>query len=113
MGKRKTYTGEVISDKMQKTVIVRVKSLAKHAKYNRIMKIIKKFKVHDENNSAKLGDVVRIEETRPLSRSKFFRLIAVLKKAQAQGVEVKEEITEHTPSKEKPEEKEITEEKKP
>jgi small subunit ribosomal protein S17 len=82
----------VISDKMQKTVVVRVTKLSKHPKYSRIMKSYIKFKVHDEKGLAKIGDMVRIEETRPLSKDKRFRLIAVVTKAAAGQVEIKEEI---------------------
>jgi small subunit ribosomal protein S17 len=76
--KRKIRTGWVISDKMQKTIIVRVMRLAKHPRYNRIIKKYNKFKVHDENNKAKIGNQVRIEETRPLSKQKRWHLIEVL-----------------------------------
>jgi small subunit ribosomal protein S17 len=106
MGRRKTYSGMVISDKMHKTIVVRVKSLAKHVKYNRITKAVNKFKVHDEKNNAKVGDWVRIEQTRPISKDKFFRLVEVIKRAEARGLEVKEEITEQTTAKEKDKEKE-------
>jgi small subunit ribosomal protein S17 len=89
MGKRKEFTGTVISDKMQKTIIVRVTRMSKHPKYSRIMKRYNKFKVHDEKNTAKIGDIVRIEETRPLSKDKRFRLIEILKKGHI-SVEIKE-----------------------
>ena len=92
MGKRREYVGTVISDKMQKTVIVKIMHLSKHKKYGRIMKGYSKFKTHDEKNIAKLGDTVRIAETRPLSKDKRFRLIKVVKKAKAAQVELKEEI---------------------
>lgn len=92
MGRRRQYIGTVISDKMQKTVIVRISHLAKHPKYNRIVKRYNKFKVHDEKDIAKLGDLVRIEETRPLSKDKRFRLVEVIKKAQIPHIEIKEEI---------------------
>ena len=81
--KRKLRTGIVISDKMHKTVIVRVATSSKHPKYNRIMKHYARFKAHDENNTAKIGDTVLIEESRPLSRDKRWRLVEVLKKNQA------------------------------
>ncbi len=82
MNKRKEFTGTVISDRMQKTIIVKVMRISKHPKYGRIMKKYNKFKAHDEKNSAKVGDVVRIKETRPLSKDKRFRLIEIIKKAQ-------------------------------
>ena len=91
MGRRKEFQGEVISNKMKKTIVVRVEHLTKHPKYGRIMKGYKKFKVHDENNSAQEGDVVRIQETRPLSKEKRFRLKTIVRKAALTKVEVKEE----------------------
>jgi len=78
----KVRTGLVISDKMKKTIIVRVARLAKHPKYGKVIKKSNKFKVHDEKNIAKIGDIVRIEETRPLSKDKRWRLIEVIKKVQ-------------------------------
>ncbi len=80
MGKRKGFNGTVTSDKMQKTIIVKVVNLVKHKKYGRIVRKYTSYKVHDEGNSAKKGDLVRIEETRPLSKDKRFRLIEILKK---------------------------------
>jgi small subunit ribosomal protein S17 len=77
--KRKTRIGRVVSDKMQKTIIVRVMRLTKHPRYKKIMKKYNKFKVHDEHNKAKLGDLVKIEETRPLSKEKRWRLVEILK----------------------------------
>lgn len=91
MGKRKEYSGVVISDKMQKTCIVRVRRLSKHPKYGRIVKQLNKFKVHDEKNAAKTGDTVIIEETRPMSKDKRFRLLKVIKKAQTPDIAIKEE----------------------
>lgn len=90
MGKRREYEGLVISDKMQKTIIVRVMRMSKHPKYAKIMKKYSKFKAHDQNNTAKIGDTVRIIETRPLSKDKRYRLAAVVKKA-ASYAQVKEE----------------------
>ena len=92
MGKRKQYIGTVISDKMQKTIVVRTVRTAKHPQYGRIVKKYNKFKVHDEKSIAKLDDVVRIEESRPLSKDKHFRLVEVIKKAQIPHIEIKEEI---------------------
>ena len=77
--KRKIRSGTVISDKMQKTIIVKVMRLAKHPRYNRIIKKYNKFKVHDENNKAKIGNLVEIEETRPISKDKRWRLVEILK----------------------------------
>ncbi|MBL7151076.1 MAG: 30S ribosomal protein S17 [Candidatus Omnitrophica bacterium] len=90
MGKRREYEGIVISDKMQKTIIVRVMRMSKHPKYAKIMKKYSKFKAHDQNNTAKIGDTVRIIETRPLSKDKRYRLAAIVKKA-ASYAQVKEE----------------------
>jgi small subunit ribosomal protein S17 len=92
MGKRKEFTGTVISDKMQKTRIVRTMRLSKHPKYGKIVKKYNKFKAHDEKNISHTNDIVRIQETRPLSKDKRFRIVAILKKAEISGVQAKEEI---------------------
>ena len=78
---RKVYTGRVVSDKMDKTVTVMVETYKKHKLYGKRVKYSKKFKAHDEQNEAKIGDVVRIMETRPLSATKRFRLVEVVEKA--------------------------------
>jgi small subunit ribosomal protein S17 len=78
---RKVYTGRVVSDKMEKTVTVLVETHKKHPLYGKRVKYSKKFKAHDEQNEAKIGDVVRIMETRPLSATKRFRLVEVIEKA--------------------------------
>lgn len=78
---RKVYTGRVVSDKMDKTVTVVVETYKKHPLYGKRVKYSKKFKAHDEQNVAKIGDVVRIMETRPLSATKRFRLVEVVEKA--------------------------------
>ena len=75
---RKTNVGLVVSDKMDKTVVVAVDRFRTHRLYKRRIKRVTKFKAHDHNNSCKLGDTVRIEETRPLSREKRWRVIEVL-----------------------------------
>ncbi len=90
MGKRKEFIGEVVSDKMQKTVVVKVLQMSKHPKYSRIMKKYNKFKADDPKGIAKIGDTVRIEETRPISKDKRFRVLEVVKKASVLH-EVKEE----------------------
>ncbi len=77
-GLRKQLTGLVSSDSMDKTIVVKVMRLCKHAKYKKIIKRYTKFKAHDEKNIAKLGDSVRIIETRPLSRTKRWRLQEVV-----------------------------------
>jgi small subunit ribosomal protein S17 len=78
---RKVYTGRVVSDKMDKTITVLVETYKKHPLYGKRVKYSKKFKSHDEQNEAKIGDVVRIMETRPLSATKRFRLVEVVEKA--------------------------------
>ena len=90
MGNRRQYSGEVISDKMQKTRIVKITRMAKHPKYKKIVKKTAKFKVHDEKNESKLGDLVTIEETRPLSKDKRYKLINITKKAKS-AVAIKED----------------------
>ena len=78
---RKVRVGKVVSDKMDKTVVVAVEESVKHRLYGKTIRRTKKFKVHDENNEAKLGDAVRIMETRPISKDKRWRLVEVLEKA--------------------------------
>ncbi|EUJ18433.1 30S ribosomal protein S17 [Listeria kieliensis] len=78
---RKVYTGRVVSDKMDKTITVVVETYKKHGLYGKRVKYSKKFKAHDENNTAKTGDIVRIMETRPLSSTKHFRLLEVVEEA--------------------------------
>ena len=90
MGRRKILEGVVVSDKMQKTVVVKTVRVSKHPKYLRIMKSSNKFKAHDELGVAKMGDIVRIEETRPISKDKRFRVVSVVKKAEVLHVVLKE-----------------------
>ena len=78
-GIRKTLIGEVVSDKMDKTVVVRTVSRVPHPRVGKIVKQVAKFHAHDEKNEAKTGDKVRIAETRPLSKTKRWRLVEVLK----------------------------------
>jgi len=78
-GKRKEQVGIVISDKMQKTIIVRVGRLAEHSRYGKIIRKFSKFKAHDEKNEAKIGDKVLISETRPFSKDKRWRLVKIVK----------------------------------
>lgn len=92
MGRRKTYIGEVISAKMQKTCVVRITTMTKDVKYSRIQKRVIKFKVHDEKGAAKVGDTVKIQETRPLSKDKRFQLMAIVKKAALPHIEIKDEV---------------------
>ena len=79
-GSRKTRTGEVISSSMNKTIVVRTVTRVPHPKLGKIVKQMKRFYVHDEQNQAKTGDTVRITETRPLSKLKRWRLVEVLQK---------------------------------
>jgi small subunit ribosomal protein S17 len=83
-GVRKTRTGVVVSDAMSKTIIVRVERKKRHPLYGKEMRQFKKFYAHDEENKAKVGDKVRIEETRPLSRLKRWRLVDVLEASASQ-----------------------------
>ncbi|WMT40542.1 30S ribosomal protein S17 [Paenibacillus sp. D2_2] len=78
---RKVQIGKVVSDKMDKTIVVAVETYKKHDLYHKRMKYTKKFKAHDENNTAKIGDTVKIAETRPLSKDKRWRLVEVVEKA--------------------------------
>ena len=78
---RKVYTGRVVSDKMDKTISVLIETHKKHKLYGKRVKYSKKFKAHDEQNEAQIGDIVRILETRPLSATKRFRLLEVIEKA--------------------------------
>ena len=78
---RKTRVGVVVSDKMQKTVVVAIERRVRHPVYGKMMTRTKKLKAHDEENSAKLGDTVRIMETRPLSKDKRFRLVEIVERA--------------------------------
>ena len=79
---RRTIQGVVTSDKMDKTITVLVETHKKHAKYGKRVQYIKKYKAHDEENTAKVGDIVVIEETKPLSATKHFRLVKVVAKAE-------------------------------
>ena len=78
--KRKTRIGIVTSDKMDKTITVQVGRVKHHPVYNKLIRTATKFKAHDEKEAAKVGDTVRIEETRPLSKTKRWRLVEVIKK---------------------------------
>ena len=80
-GARKTRTGIVVSDKMDKTIVVELEDRKQHALYGKIMRTNKKVKAHDEENTAGIGDRVLISETRPLSKDKHFRLVEIVEKA--------------------------------
>ncbi|HEX9609346.1 MAG TPA: 30S ribosomal protein S17 [Candidatus Limnocylindria bacterium] len=77
-GKRRSKTGRVVSDKMDKTVVVSVERLRRHPIYKRVVRLSTKFKAHDADNSAHVGDTVRIEESRPLSRDKRWTVVEVV-----------------------------------
>ena len=78
---RKTRTGKVVSDKMDKTIVVAVEDHVKHPLYKKIVKRTYKLKAHDENNECKVGDTVKVMETRPLSKDKIWRLVEIMEKA--------------------------------
>ena len=78
---RKVYQGRVVSDKMEKTITVVVETKRNHPVYGKRINYSKKYKVHDEENKAKEGDIVRIMETRPLSKDKHFRLLEIVEEA--------------------------------
>ena len=80
-GARKVRTGYVVSDKMQKTIVVELEDRKQHALYGKTMRFNNKVKAHDEDEIAGIGDRVRIEETRPLSKDKHFRLVEIIEKA--------------------------------
>lgn len=90
MGKRKELTGVVVSDKMDKTVVVMVESLAKNPLYGKYIRKRKKYMAHDEENSCKIGDRVLIEETRPLSKRKRWRVKAILERAKVLENQIEE-----------------------
>lgn len=78
---RKTRVGKVVSDKMDKTIVVAIEDNVKHPLYKKIVKRTYKLKAHDENNECQIGDRVRVMETRPLSKDKRWRLVEVIEKA--------------------------------
>ncbi len=88
--KRKTRVGRVVSDRMDKTVVVAVETPRRHPLYKKVMKRAVKYKAHDEGNKCGLGDIVRIEETRPLSRLKRWRVAEVITKGNIVEVQPKE-----------------------
>ena len=77
---RKTRVGKVVSDKMDKTIVVAIETSVKHSLYNKIVRKTVKFKAHDENNECSIGDTVEIAETRPLSKNKRWRLVRIVEK---------------------------------
>ncbi len=79
---RKVQVGRVVSDKMDKTVVVAIETLVRHPLYGKIIKRTKKFKAHDEENTCRVGDKVRLMETRPLSKEKRWRVVEILEREQ-------------------------------
>ncbi len=79
--RRRILEGEVTSTKMQKTIVVKVERLKKHPVYKKVLRKYKKFKAHDEKEEAKMGDIVRIRESRPYSKDKHFELIEIIKRS--------------------------------
>jgi len=79
---RKTRVGKVVSDKMDKTIVVAIENSVKHPLYGKVVKRTYKLKAHDENNECKVGDKVKVMETRPISKDKRWRLVEVIEKAQ-------------------------------
>jgi small subunit ribosomal protein S17 len=95
---RRTKVGRVVSDKMDKTIVVSVERLSRHPVYKRVIRLTTKFKAHDEANEARLGDTVLIQESRPLSATKRWRLVRILSRAgealaEAQGLAAEEDAT--------------------
>jgi len=78
-GQERTKTGSVVSDNMEKTIVVAVQNLVQHKLYKKRMRQTRKFQAHDENNEAHVGDVVRIAETRPISKNKSWRLVEIVR----------------------------------
>ena len=78
---RKTRIGKVVSNKMEKTIVVAIEDHVKHPLYNKIVKKTYKLKAHDENNECNIGDIVKVMETRPLSKDKRWRLVEIIEKA--------------------------------
>jgi len=91
---RKTKVGRVVSDKMDKTIVVSVERLSRHPLYKRVIRLTTRFKAHDERNEARVGDTVRIEESRPLSATKRWRLVEIVARA---GVGANDQIAQDEP----------------
>jgi len=79
--KRKSFTGRVVSDKMDKTVVLAVTRRIAHSRYNKVVKRTTKYKAHDEKNECKVGDMVRVIETRPISKDKRWKVLEIVEKA--------------------------------
>ncbi len=90
--RRKRLVGRVVSDKMQKTVVVQVERTKRHPLYGKVIRVRKKFYAHDENNECRVGDLVRIVESRPLSRLKRWVVEEILERSERPEVEIREEV---------------------
>lgn len=86
MGLQRVLQGTVVSDKMEKTIVVTVERKTKHPLYHKVMSVTTRYKAHDEDNACRLGDVVRIQECRPMSKDKRWRVIEVLTKGDVADV---------------------------
>jgi small subunit ribosomal protein S17 len=95
-GKRKRRIGVVVSDKMDKTVVVVVERLVRHPLYKKVLRRRKKYYAHDENNKCKIGDIVEIMETRPLSKLKRWRVVRIIERAKTVAPLVDKEVVEET-----------------
>ena len=83
--KRRSWFGNVVSDKMDKTVVVAVDRFVRHAKYHKVMRRVTKLKAHDEENVCKVGDRVKLIQTRPISKEKHWRVVQVMERGQAES----------------------------
>lgn len=86
-GQIKTKTGRVVSDKMEKTIVVAVENLVEHPLYKKRVRRTKKFQAHDDREEAHIGDIVRIAETRPISKNKTWRLLEIVRRVETPVVE--------------------------
>jgi small subunit ribosomal protein S17 len=91
---RKERTGVVLSDKMQKTIVVQIRRKAMHKRYGKVIEKATKFKAHDEKGEARVGDTVRIAETRPISKEKRWRLVEIVSRAPGKDKEVLKDVLE-------------------
>ncbi len=95
-GKRKVFVGVVVSDKMDKTIVVAVDRLVRHPLYKKVIRKTSKFYAHDENNECRVGDIVEIMETRPLSKLKRWRVVRIIQRAKVPLPVAREEVAEET-----------------
>jgi len=95
-GKRKVFVGVVVSDRMDKTVVVAVDRLVRHPLYKKVIRKTSKFYAHDENNECRVGDIVEIMETRPLSKLKRWRVVRIIQRAKVPLPVAREEVAEET-----------------